>query len=115
MLGRRCVELIGDADVLRPWGWDPAGSQVKAEVGWIVQALSRAGQSHGLLSQRRRPRACTGRKMIKAGLVTFGVVGLFFAGVPVAKAAILGGALLLVYPRHQGPARSIARSTARCC
>jgi Na+/H+ antiporter NhaD/arsenite permease-like protein len=35
-------------------------------------------------------------QMIKAALVTFGVVGLFFAGVPVAKAAILGGALLLV-------------------
>jgi Na+/H+ antiporter NhaD/arsenite permease-like protein len=35
-------------------------------------------------------------QMIKAALVTFGVVGLFFAGVPVAMAAILGGALLLV-------------------
>jgi hypothetical protein len=36
VLGRRCVELIGDADVLRPWGWDPTGSHVKAEVGWVV-------------------------------------------------------------------------------
>jgi len=35
-------------------------------------------------------------QMIKAALVTFGVVCLFFAGVPVAKAAILGGALLLI-------------------
>jgi Na+/H+ antiporter NhaD/arsenite permease-like protein len=35
-------------------------------------------------------------QMIKAVLVTGGVVALFFAGVPVAKAAILGGALLLV-------------------
>jgi Na+/H+ antiporter NhaD/arsenite permease-like protein len=35
-------------------------------------------------------------QMIKAVLVTFGVVALLFAGVPVAKAAILGGALLLV-------------------
>jgi Na+/H+ antiporter NhaD/arsenite permease-like protein len=35
-------------------------------------------------------------QMIKAILVTLGVVGLFFAGVPVAKAAILGGALLLI-------------------
>ena len=35
-------------------------------------------------------------QMIKAVLVTGGVVVLFFAGVPVAKAAILGGALLLV-------------------
>jgi Na+/H+ antiporter NhaD/arsenite permease-like protein len=35
-------------------------------------------------------------QMIKAALVTFGVVALFFAGVPIAEAAILGGALLLV-------------------
>jgi len=35
-------------------------------------------------------------QMIKALLVTLGVVGLFFAGMPVAQAAILGGALLLV-------------------
>jgi Na+/H+ antiporter NhaD/arsenite permease-like protein len=35
-------------------------------------------------------------QLIKAALVTLGVVCLFFAGVPVAKAAILGGALLLV-------------------
>jgi CRP/FNR family transcriptional regulator, cyclic AMP receptor protein len=36
VLGRRCVELIGDADVLRPWSWDPTGHHVKAEVGWVV-------------------------------------------------------------------------------
>jgi Na+/H+ antiporter NhaD/arsenite permease-like protein len=35
-------------------------------------------------------------QLIKAVLVTFGIVGLFLVGVPVAKAAILGGALLLV-------------------
>jgi Na+/H+ antiporter NhaD/arsenite permease-like protein len=35
-------------------------------------------------------------QLIKAALVTFGIVCLFFAGVPVAMAAILGGALLLV-------------------
>jgi Na+/H+ antiporter NhaD/arsenite permease-like protein len=33
---------------------------------------------------------------IKAVLVTAGVIGSFFAGVPVAEAAILGGALLLI-------------------
>ena len=53
----------------------------------------------------RRPQ------MIKAVLVTGGVVVLFFAGVPVAKAAILGGALLLV-PAPSRRARSTARSTA---
>jgi Na+/H+ antiporter NhaD/arsenite permease-like protein len=35
-------------------------------------------------------------QLIKAVVVTLGVVVAFFAGVPVAKAAILGGALLLV-------------------
>jgi Na+/H+ antiporter NhaD/arsenite permease-like protein len=35
-------------------------------------------------------------QLIKAVVVTLGVVAAFFAGVPVAKAALLGGALLLV-------------------
>ncbi len=35
-------------------------------------------------------------QLVKAMVVTLGVVVAFFAGVPVAKAAILGGALLLV-------------------
>ena len=35
-------------------------------------------------------------QMIKAALVTIGVVVLFFAGAPVGEAAMLGGALLLV-------------------
>jgi Na+/H+ antiporter NhaD/arsenite permease-like protein len=35
-------------------------------------------------------------QLIKAVLVTLGVVAAFFVGIPVAKAAILGGALLLV-------------------
>jgi len=36
VLGRRCVELLGPGDVLRPWKWDEEGSHVHAEVGWIV-------------------------------------------------------------------------------
>src|ERR671927_158771 len=36
VLGRRCVELIGPADVMRPWSWDEEGSHVRAEVGWMV-------------------------------------------------------------------------------
>src|SRR5262249_13452931 len=35
-------------------------------------------------------------QLIKAVLVTFGVIAAFFAGVPVAMAAFLGGALLLI-------------------
>jgi CRP/FNR family transcriptional regulator, cyclic AMP receptor protein len=36
VLGRRCIELIGPSDVMRPWSWDEEGSHVKAEVGWMV-------------------------------------------------------------------------------
>jgi CRP/FNR family transcriptional regulator, cyclic AMP receptor protein len=52
VLGRRCVELIGDADVLRPWGWDPSGSHVSAEVEWVVLEPTRmAVLDHALVSQ----------------------------------------------------------------
>jgi hypothetical protein len=36
VLGRRCIELIGPGDVLRPWQWDQEGSHVRAEIGWQV-------------------------------------------------------------------------------
>jgi CRP/FNR family transcriptional regulator, cyclic AMP receptor protein len=52
VLGRRCVELIGDADVLRPWGWDPTGSHVSAEVDWVVLEPTRmAVLDHALVLQ----------------------------------------------------------------
>ena len=52
VLGRRCVELIGDADVLRPWGWDPSGSHVNSEVEWVVLEPTRmAVLDHALVSQ----------------------------------------------------------------
>ena len=41
VLGRRCVELLGPADVMRPWRWDDRGSHVQAEVGWTVLEASR--------------------------------------------------------------------------
>ena len=41
VLGRRCVELVGHGDVMRPWQWDDAGSHVRAEVGWTVLEPSR--------------------------------------------------------------------------
>ena len=36
VLDRRCVELLGAGDVLRPWRWDQDGLHVHAEVGWAV-------------------------------------------------------------------------------
>jgi CRP/FNR family transcriptional regulator, cyclic AMP receptor protein len=50
VLGRRCVELLGAGDVLRPWRWDPDGSHVHAEVGWMVLEPTRlAVLDHGLV------------------------------------------------------------------
>jgi Na+/H+ antiporter NhaD/arsenite permease-like protein len=37
-----------------------------------------------------------GAQMLKAVVVTLAMIGLFFAGMPVAQAALLGGALLLI-------------------
>ena len=41
VLGRRCVELVGHGDVMRPWQWDEVGSHVRAEVGWTVLESTR--------------------------------------------------------------------------
>jgi CRP/FNR family transcriptional regulator, cyclic AMP receptor protein len=50
VLGRRCVELIGHGDVLRPWQWDQEGSHVRAEIGWKVLEPARlAVLDHGLV------------------------------------------------------------------
>jgi len=50
VLGRRCVELLGHGDVMRPWKWDDEGSHVHAEVGWIVLEPTRlAVLDHGLV------------------------------------------------------------------
>lgn len=52
VLGRRCVELIGPGDVLRPWQWDDEGSHVQAEVGWVVLEPTRlAVLDHGLVTR----------------------------------------------------------------
>ena len=52
VLGRRCVELVGNGDVMRPWQWDDEGSHVQAEVGWTILEPSRlAVLDHGLVSR----------------------------------------------------------------
>jgi hypothetical protein len=52
VLGRRCVELLGAGDVLRPWRWDPDGSHVHAEVGWVVlEPTDLAVLDHGLVTR----------------------------------------------------------------
>ncbi|MDQ6607824.1 MAG: helix-turn-helix domain-containing protein [Actinomycetota bacterium] len=50
VLGRKCVELLGAGDVLRPWRWDPDGSHVHAEVGWgVLEPTRLAVLDHGLV------------------------------------------------------------------
>ena len=52
VLGRRCCELIGHGDVMRPWQWDDEGSHVRAEVGWVVLEPARlAVMDHGLVKR----------------------------------------------------------------
>jgi hypothetical protein len=52
VLGRRCVELLGPCDVMRPWSWDDEGSHVQAEVGWSVLEPTRlAVLDHGLVAR----------------------------------------------------------------
>jgi CRP/FNR family transcriptional regulator, cyclic AMP receptor protein len=52
VLGRTCVELLGEGDVLRPWSWDQEGSHVHAEVGWLVLEPTRlAVLDHGLVTR----------------------------------------------------------------
>ena len=50
VMGRACVELLGQGDVLRPWQWDEEGSHVHAEVGWMVLEPARLGVlDHGVV------------------------------------------------------------------
>ena len=50
VLGRRCLELIGPADVMRPWQWDDEGAHVRAEVGWsVLEATRLAVLDHALV------------------------------------------------------------------
>ncbi len=52
VLGRTCVELLGEGDVLRPWSWDQEGAHVHAEVGWLVLEPTRlAVLDHGLVTR----------------------------------------------------------------
>ena len=67
VLGRRCVELIGPADVLRPWTWDAEGSHVQAEVGWqVLEETTLAVLDHGLV-ERLVPWPALGVELFNRG------------------------------------------------
>ena len=67
VLDRRCVELIGPADVLRPWSWDEAGSHVRAEVGWIVLEPTRLAVLDHRLVLRMTPWPELGLELFSRG------------------------------------------------
>jgi hypothetical protein len=67
VLGRRCVELIGPGDVMRPWQWDDEGSHVQAEVGWTVLEPSRLAVLDHRLVLRINPWPQLGVELFNRG------------------------------------------------
>jgi CRP/FNR family cyclic AMP-dependent transcriptional regulator len=67
VLGRRCIELIGPCDVMRPWSWDEAGSHVQAEVGWKVLEETRLAVLDHALVTRINPWPQLGVELFNRG------------------------------------------------
>jgi CRP/FNR family transcriptional regulator, cyclic AMP receptor protein len=67
VLGRRCVELIGEGDVIRPWTWDEDGAHVKAEVGWVVLEQTRMAVLDHRLIVRITPWPQLGLELFSRG------------------------------------------------
>jgi CRP/FNR family cyclic AMP-dependent transcriptional regulator len=67
VLGRRCVELVGQGDVMRPWRWDDEGSHVRAEVGWTVLEPSRLAVLDNALVLRMVPWPQLGLELFNRG------------------------------------------------
>ena len=67
VLGRRCVELLGAGDVIRPWSWDEAGSHVQAEVGWVVLEPARLAVLNHHLVVRMTPWPQLGLELFNRG------------------------------------------------
>jgi hypothetical protein len=67
VLGRRCVELIGAGDVIRPWSWDDEGSHVHAEVGWVVLEPARLAVLDHRLVVRMTPWPQLGLELFNRG------------------------------------------------
>jgi hypothetical protein len=68
VLGRRCCELLGPGDVIRPWQWDPDGSHVQAEIGWEVLEPTRLAVLDHALVQRLAPYPQLGVELFSRGI-----------------------------------------------
>jgi hypothetical protein len=67
VLGRRCVELLGPGDVLRPWQWDLDGLHVHAEVDWLVLEPTRMAVLNHQLVQKMDPWPQLGLELFARG------------------------------------------------
>ncbi len=67
VLGRRCVELLGPGDVMRPWSWDDEGSHVQAEVGWAVLEPTALAVLDSALVERLVPFPAIGVELFTRG------------------------------------------------
>jgi CRP/FNR family cyclic AMP-dependent transcriptional regulator len=67
VLGRRCVELLGHGDVMRPWRWDDEGSHVQAEIGWQVLEPTRLARLDHELVRRIVPWPQLGVELFNRG------------------------------------------------
>ena len=67
VLGRRCAELIGPGDVIRPWQWDEDGSHVQAEIGWLVLERTRLACIDGGMIGRIAPWPELGLELFTRG------------------------------------------------
>jgi CRP/FNR family cyclic AMP-dependent transcriptional regulator len=68
VLGRRCCEVLGPGDVIRPWQWDPEGSHVQAEIGWEVLEPTRLAVLDHALVQRVAPYPQIGVELFSRGI-----------------------------------------------
>jgi len=68
VMARRCVELLGQGDVMRPWRWDSEGSHVQAEVGWKVLEPSRLAVLDNGLVTRIAPWPQLGVELFNRGI-----------------------------------------------
>ena len=67
VIGRRCVELLGHGDVMRPWAWDGEGSHVHAEIGWTVLENTRLAVLDRQLVSRIAPWPQLGVELFNRG------------------------------------------------
>jgi CRP/FNR family cyclic AMP-dependent transcriptional regulator len=68
VMARRCIELLGQGDVMRPWRWDAEGSHVQAEVGWKVLEPSRLAVLDNGLVTRIAPWPQLGVELFNRGI-----------------------------------------------